>query len=71
MRSIGEGTLITRPIHNSQILINLGSYGVLLYDVVDTATQLSPQFVSQFTKLYTKFSKVSRKDSFKFTADVV
>ncbi|KAG2251505.1 hypothetical protein Bca52824_081641 [Brassica carinata] len=73
-----------------------------LYDVVDTATQLSPQvvdvlmfhisalfwsqssskkipicvfmdtqFVSQFTKLYTKFSKVSRKDSFKFTADVV
>ncbi|KAF2569064.1 hypothetical protein F2Q68_00026913 [Brassica cretica] len=32
---------------------------------------MDTQFVSQFTKLYTKFSKVSRKDSFKFTADVV
>lgn len=27
--------------------------------------------MSQFTKLYTEFSKVLRKDSFKFTADVV
>ena len=32
---------------------------------------MDTQFVSQFTKLYTEFSKVSRKDSFKFTADVV
>ncbi|CDY62822.1 BnaC04g56420D [Brassica napus] len=71
MRFIGEGTLITRPIHNSQILINLGSYRTQLYEVVERATQLSPQFVSQFTKLYTKFSKVSRKDNFKFTADIV
>ncbi|CAN6839043.1 unnamed protein product [Brassica oleracea] len=42
-----------------------------LYEVVERATQLSPQSVSQFTKLYTEFSKVLRKDSFKFTADVV
>ncbi|WZY94179.1 hypothetical protein YC2023_066508 [Brassica napus] len=73
-----------------------------LYEVVERATQLSPQvldvlifhtsalfvsrsslkqipivvfmdtkFLSHFTKLYTKFSKLSRKDGFKFTPDIV
>ncbi|KAF8115398.1 hypothetical protein N665_0027s0014 [Sinapis alba] len=32
---------------------------------------LDTQFVSQFTKIYTKFSKVSKKDSFKFTSNVI
>ncbi|KAF8077392.1 hypothetical protein N665_1041s0007 [Sinapis alba] len=32
---------------------------------------LDTQFVSQFTKLYTKFSKVSRKESFKFPSNLI
>ena len=32
---------------------------------------MDTQFVSQFTKLYTKFSKLSKKETFKFSANVV
>lgn len=32
---------------------------------------MDTQFVSQFTKLYTKFSKVAKKDSYKFSSNVV
>ena len=32
---------------------------------------MDTKFLSHFTKLYTKFSKLSRKDGFKFTPDIV
>ncbi|KAG2311333.1 hypothetical protein Bca52824_022890 [Brassica carinata] len=35
------------------------------------AVFMDTQFVSQFTKLYTKFSKSSKKDTYKFNGDVV
>lgn len=36
-----------------------------------TSVFMDTQFVSQFTNLYSKFCKVSKKDSFKFSGDAV
>ncbi|KAL0846618.1 hypothetical protein Bca101_019864 [Brassica carinata] len=39
-------------------------------DQLSSCVILDTQFVSQFTKLYTKFSKCSKKDSYKFPANL-
>ncbi|KAF8107190.1 hypothetical protein N665_0125s0018 [Sinapis alba] len=70
--------IIERPTHLSPKVVNIliSHIGTLFRSQphpqqMNNCVFMDTQFVSQLNKMYTKFSKASKKDGFKFTASVV